>query len=275
MKKYSPPVHYTPYGGMNKKNKVLNIALFLLIIGALIGATTKQTEVVHIYNTCDYEEKENHEEIQPELQVVENTDLNQSVEKNMRRSNIVTFSTNDQAIEKILDSQFSLGEKLTLQTKVELLAQKMRKWGWKVSSEDILSVMICESQLNIAINNKRGSGAKGLIQMTPKALSDINRVYDTRYVMSDISDINKQFQIIEKYFSIINQRYGKVDGAVELYTAVFYPRGLRESNGPFFKKGHKYWSKNKMLDHDRNGVIDRNDLAIAMQKHIRKRLEQA
>lgn len=128
----------------------------------------------------------------------------------------------------------------------------------------ILAVMFHESRLNPAARNFRGSGATGLIQFMGPALKDLNKRLRTRYYLSDVRQMDaiSQLILVEEYYKMVQERYGKIRNFPDAYLAVLFPKAIGKSpeHVLFSRPGRRY-SQNSGLDLNRDGHITVGDIS--------------
>lgn len=128
----------------------------------------------------------------------------------------------------------------------------------------ILAVMFHESRLNPAAKNFRGSGATGLIQFMGPALKDLNKRLRTGYYLSDVRkmDAISQLTLVEEYYEMVQERYGKISNFPDAYLAVLFPKAIGKSpeHVLFSKPGRRY-AQNSGLDLNKDGHITVGDIS--------------
>lgn len=164
--------------------------------------------------------------------------------------------------------------KKTTKTLTKDFVDKVKDIAKKVNCDyrDLLGVMNSESGLDPTARN-RHSGAIGLLQFTGIAIKDLNQVYGMNLTKDKIANMSamEQLDLVEKYLlrskSFKFNSGEKLDSA-DLYAIVYRP-AFAGKNVIATKNDGKTYSQNRGLDLDKDGMITRQDLAMAVQrKHI-------
>lgn len=164
--------------------------------------------------------------------------------------------------------------KKTTKTLTKEFVDRVKEIAQKVNCDyrDLLGVMNSESGLDPTARN-RHSGAIGLLQFTGIAIKDLNQVYGMNLTKDKIANMSamEQLDLVEKYLlrskSFKFNSGEKLDSA-DLYAIVYRP-AFAGKNVIATKNDGKTYSQNRGLDLDKDGMITRQDLAMAVQrKHI-------
>jgi Transglycosylase SLT domain len=111
------------------------------------------------------------------------------------------------------------------------------------------------------------SGATGLIQFIP---STAKRLNTTTYKLSRMSRIS-QLTYCEKYFMKDIAENGKYRSLVDMYVGCFLPTRrsrVKNDSSVITQKGEIYYTQNKGLDSDKNGLITVKELRIRVEKKL-------
>ena len=127
--------------------------------------------------------------------------------------------------------------------------------------EDLMAVINAESSFNPKARNKR-SGATGLIQFMPRTARGLGTSTEELRNMSTL----EQLDYVEKYLQSIKRsvfsKNHKLTGA-ELYALIYLPKNAAKEE--LAHKGTKYYSHNRGLDKDNDGIISKDDLAAVIR----------
>ncbi len=135
--------------------------------------------------------------------------------------------------------------------------------------EDLLAVMVSESDVNPAAQNPRGK-ATGLIQFMPNTLRGLGWTSGPDEFAKLTAE--QQLPYVERYY---RPYIGRLTSSGRLYQATFMPATLKNSdestvlagaNGPRYKA----YAQNKGLDINKDGVITVSDLTARINK-VRER----
>lgn len=166
-----------------------------------------------------------------------------------------------------IDRSFQNSEKLdsNFLNRVKEIAQKLN-----CDYKDLLALMNSES--GIKTNNWNGSTAVGLIQFTDASVAELNNKYGLNLTKEKIARMSpmEQLDLVEKYLTIAksynfapNERLS----AGDLYAITFLPG--RAGQDILCRRGEKFYSQNKGLDLNNDGVISKQDLELHLsKKHI-------
>lgn len=166
-----------------------------------------------------------------------------------------------------IDRSFQNSEKLdsNFLNRVKEIAQKLN-----CDYKDLLALMNSES--GIKTNNWNGSTAVGLIQFTDASVTELNNKYGLSLTKEKIARMSpmEQLDLVEKYLTIAksynfapNERLS----AGDLYAITFLPG--RAGQDILCRRGEKFYSQNKGLDLNNDGVISKQDLENRLaKKHI-------
>lgn len=133
--------------------------------------------------------------------------------------------------------------------------------------KDLLAVMNAESGLKA--NAENGTTAVGLIQFTDASIKELNRVYGLNLTKEKILNMSatKQLEYVEKYLKIAKgykfSSNKKLD-AKDLYSLVFLPG--RANRDVLTQKGENFYSSNKGLDINKDGLITKAELAQRVER---------
>ena len=131
--------------------------------------------------------------------------------------------------------------------------------------EDLLAVMLSESDVNPAAQNPRGK-ATGLIQFMPKTLRGLGWTTGPDEFRKLTAE--QQLPFVERYY---RPHTGRLTSSGRLYQATFMPATLKDSdestvlagaNGPRYKA----YAENKGLDVNKDGLITVSDLTARINK---------
>lgn len=166
-----------------------------------------------------------------------------------------------------IDRSFQNSEKLdsNFLNRVKEIAQKLN-----CDYKDLLALMNSES--GIKTDNWNGSTAVGLIQFTDASVAELNNKYGLNLTKEKIARMSpmEQLDLVEKYLTIAksynfapNERLS----AGDLYAITFLPG--RAGQDILCRRGEKFYSQNKGLDLNNDGVISKQDLENKLaKKHI-------
>ena len=166
-----------------------------------------------------------------------------------------------------IDRSFQNSEKLdsNFLNRVKEIAQKLN-----CDYKDLLALMNSES--GIKTDNWNGSTAVGLIQFTDASVAELNNKYGLNFTKEKIARMSpmEQLDLVEKYLTIAksynfapNERLS----AGDLYAITFLPG--RAGQDILCRRGEKFYSQNKGLDLNNDGVISKQDLENKLaKKHI-------
>lgn len=166
-----------------------------------------------------------------------------------------------------IDRSFQNSEKLdsNFLNRVKEIAQKLN-----CDYKDLLALMNSES--GIKTDNWNGSTAVGLIQFTDASVAELNNKYGLNLTKEKIARMSpmEQLDLVEKYLTIAksynfapNERLS----AGDLYAITFLPG--RAGQDILCRRGEKFYSQNKGLDINNDGVISKQDLENKLaKKHI-------
>ena len=151
-----------------------------------------------------------------------------------------------------IDRSFQNSEKLdsNFLNRVKEIAQKLN-----CDYKDLLALMNSES--GIKTDNWNGSTAVGLIQFTDASVAELNNKYGLNLTKE------KYLTIAKSYNFAPNERLS----AGDLYAITFLPG--RAGQDILCRRGEKFYSQNKGLDLNNDGVISKQDLENKLaKKHI-------
>jgi hypothetical protein len=135
---------------------------------------------------------------------------------------------------------------------------------------DMLAVMRAESRLDPTAQNPR-SRATGLIQFIPQTATALGTTVEEIREMSAA----QQMRLVERYFQMVGLPHGASAGT--LYAYVYLPGRARSAvsrgDGVLSRDPENYYTANRILDHNRDGVITISDLDTVMGRH-RSRVER-
>lgn len=143
--------------------------------------------------------------------------------------------------------------------KVQKIASEL-----KCSTEDLIAVMNAESGLNPAA----GTNAVGLIQFTAPAIKALNQ-HGCNITKEELRNMDavKQLDYVEKFLKMSKAyRFSADDelSAGDLYAIIFLPG---RAKGDFLaKSGEAYYSANKGLDINKDGVITKDELSQRVKR---------
>lgn len=130
--------------------------------------------------------------------------------------------------------------------------------------KDLLGVMHSESGLNSKATNSKG-GATGLIQFMPSTARELGTTTDALRNMSAL----QQLDYVEKFLVMVKNRSalkGKAKlSAGDLYTLVFMP--AKAGGEVIASSGTSYYSANKGLDKNGDGMITKTELGNRVISH--------
>lgn len=176
-------------------------------------------------------------------------------------------NNNRNTIPMEIDRSFQNSEKLdsNFLNRVKEIAQKLN-----CDYKDLLALMNSES--GIKTNNWNGSTAVGLIQFTDASVAELNNKYGLNLTKEKIARMSpmEQLDLVEKYLTIAksynfapNERLS----AGDLYAITFLPG--RAGQDILCRRGENFYSQNKGLDLNNDGVISKQDLENKLaKKHI-------
>lgn len=132
---------------------------------------------------------------------------------------------------------------------------------------DLMGVMWVETTHTFSPSIKHpGGSATGLIQFTKSTAEVLGTSIDELKAMTQL----QQLEYVEKYL-ILNKkdagyRTNEYLDRGALYSLVFLPG--RSKRTVLTRKGEDYYSKNKVLDYDKDGVITKADLSSVVKEHM-------
>lgn len=139
--------------------------------------------------------------------------------------------------------------------KVKVVADKL-----KIPANWLMALVDSESGFNPHKKNKRGSGAKGLIQLMPV-------VYNELGLKKVPPSPLKQLDIAAKYLADKQKKYGQFNNFTELKLAVLYPAAVKKPAWyALFKKPSKRYKQNIGLDINKDGIISVADVRDKMKR---------
>lgn len=107
------------------------------------------------------------------------------------------------------------------------------------------------------------TAASGLIQFTPIALSEINRIHKTSYSIEQVRRMDEydQLSLTELYFSSAIEKYGLPQSFIDTYLLVFYPKAKGQGlDYVIGKSGQARYRLNRGMDYNRDGVLTVADI---------------
>lgn len=106
----------------------------------------------------------------------------------------------------------------------------------------VLLMALHGAECDLQANPPRGDNGKawGVLQIRQEVITDVNRVYKTRYVHADAEDPRKAFAICRLYLGYWGGRYQKLTGKPPTYEVLarIWNGG---PNGWRVKATRKYW----------------------------------
>ncbi len=143
--------------------------------------------------------------------------------------------------------------------KIRIMARNLN-----VPPEWIMAVIHSESRFNPKVKNKKGSGARGLIQWMPY-------VYKRLGVSRLPSTAVEQLDLVEQYFCERQAEVGAFKNLTDLRLAVLYPSAVRKSkNYILYEKPSIAYKQNSGLDANKDGKVTVKDVSWKMRRNYRK-----
>ena len=184
-----------------------------------------------------------------------------------------------------LPSSFSFGQKLSRNQKeaiLELVAS-LEQDGFQVKADDIINFMALETggTFDPGIrNSKVKNGPVGLCQFTSVAIQDLNQrrpPHDqlSRERLASMT-FEEQCEVVADYLSTAFQRknlQGKEVCAADLYSAIFAPKAIGlplEATIYSEETDRGAYSRNRSLDHDRDGQITKAEMVKRLEDWARR-----
>lgn len=143
--------------------------------------------------------------------------------------------------------------------KVRIMARSLN-----VPPEWIMAVIHSESRFNPKVKNKKGSGARGLIQWMPY-------VYKRLGVSKLPSTAVEQLDLVEQYFCERQVEVGAFKNLTDLRLAVLYPAAVGKSQAyVLYQKPTLAYEQNSGLDVNKDGKVSVKDISRKMHRNYRK-----
>lgn len=138
------------------------------------------------------------------------------------------------------------------------------------NSKDLQALIYAESGGNPAALNQNG-GASGTFQAMPSTLKNLNKRMGTNVTPEQFRSMSaeKQMDYFEEYLKMAKEQAGfkkgdKIDAGT-LYALVFLPAYAKKD--VLTTAGTKYYAANQGLDLNRDGYIDKKDLAQKLNSY--------
>lgn len=146
--------------------------------------------------------------------------------------------------------------------KVRIMARSLN-----VPPEWVMAVIHSESRFNPQVKNKKGSGAKGLIQWMP-------HVYREMGVKKLPSTANEQLDLVEQYLCERQAEVGAYKSLTDLRLAILYPVAVGKSqNYVLYSKPSLAYKQNSGLDMNKDGKVTVKDIARKMKREYQEAFE--
>jgi len=138
--------------------------------------------------------------------------------------------------------------------KVRIMARSLN-----VPPEWVMAVIHSESRFNPKIKNRKGSGARGLIQWMP-------HVYRNMGVKRLPSSSVAQLDLVEQYLCERQSQVGNYRNLTDLRLAVLYPVAVGKSkNYVLYRKPFLAYEQNMGLDVNKDGKVTVKDISQKMK----------
>ncbi|MGB0839063.1 MAG: transglycosylase SLT domain-containing protein [Chitinophagales bacterium] len=173
------------------------------------------------------------------------TDLEISTAKNLR---FTTLYLIDKAAKEV-ENPYLFAEK------VVAIAADL-----EVPPEWLMGVIDSESSFKSSIYNRRGSGAKGLIQLMPSAMKEIG-------IKEVPSNALEQLDNVHTYLKLRKKQCGTFRSFTDLKLAILYPAAV--GKGKYYilaSNPSKTYNLNRNLDSDVDGLITVDDIERKMKR---------
>lgn len=159
-----------------------------------------------------------------------------------------------------------MGAALYLKEKAAIHVSEMEEFEEKVNEiskkldiapDWLMAVMYAESGFDPRADNKKGSGAVGLIQFMPFTAGSMN--LSTAEIRS--MDAVEQLDYVCLYLQGMRKRGGNFTGLTDLYLSILYPKARGKSDGyVLFAKPGRAYHQNAGLDENRDGRVTVEDI---------------
>lgn len=143
--------------------------------------------------------------------------------------------------------------------------QKVREVSRRldIPAEWLMAVMYSESKFDASAENRKGSGAVGLIQWMPETAKDFGQSTQNIKKLSHI----EQLDIAYNYLNRVRQKYGEFKSLGHLYLGILYPKAM---SGDFcytlYAKPSTAYQQNAGLDEDQDGRVTVRDIDKRMRR---------
>lgn len=129
-----------------------------------------------------------------------------------------------------------------------------------IRPEWIMATIDSESDFNPRIYNRKGSGAKGLIQWMPRTLREfgISKLPEAPHL---------QLDYVYHYLNERQQTFGKFKSLTDVKLALLYPKAVgKPSSYALYSYPSKRYTQNQGLDMNQDGQVTVNDVRRWMKR---------
>ena len=143
--------------------------------------------------------------------------------------------------------------------KVRIMARNL-----SIPPEWVMAVIDSESRFNPKVKNKKGSGARGLIQWMP-------HVYKRLGVDRLPTSATDQLDLVEQYLCERQSEVGPYRNLADVRLAVLYPVAVGKSQSyVLYKKPSLAYKQNSGLDVNKDGKVTVRDISQKMKREYKE-----
>lgn len=127
----------------------------------------------------------------------------------------------------------------------------------------LMAVMYAESGFDAAVENKRGSGAVGLIQFMPSTARELGVSAEVIRSM----DHSRQLDFVYRYLDQVRRRHGQFRSLTDLYLGILYPKAMgQDPCYVLYSQGSVSYAQNAGLDENKDGRVTVSDIERRMYR---------
>ncbi len=144
--------------------------------------------------------------------------------------------------------------------KVNEVSEKLQ-----IPSDWLMAVMHSESRFDASVENKKGSGATGLIQLMPHTCTDFDITIEQLRNLNHVD----QLDYVYDYLNTVREQRGiSYHSLTDLYLAILYPRALvnNHPNYVLYENPSIAYKMNNGLDENQDKRVTISDIDMRMRR---------